>query len=166
MKFVSVLMCCLLLGSCVVQRDVVRQPELSLQVTGKDAPLANLKVYLYWLSNPYSRLEQTQTFMTDLEGKVRLEQVLQSDTAYPLALHGVSEYEHKLCVEAEGYRTLLVTLVALPGDTIRLDLPLTAGDTFKVCGSYDTLSYHSGVPRPDVAAQHESVRGAYEITAQ
>jgi hypothetical protein len=84
----------------------------------------------------------------------------------PLALHGVSEYEHKFCIEAQGYRNLLVTLVVLPGDEIRLDLPLTAGDTFNICGSHDKLSHHPGVSRPDVKAQHESIQGAYEITGQ
>lgn len=158
------LFCLIILNACVIQRSVVRQPKLSLHVTDGSVPVANANIYLYWISYPYGRLEQAQTFTTNAEGNLRLEQVLQNDTAYPLALHGVAEYEHKLCIEAQGYRTLLVTLVALPGDDIRLDAPLVLGESLEVCSNYDTLSSHLGVARPDITAQHESIRGAYEVT--
>jgi hypothetical protein len=156
---------CLVLNACVVQRNVVRQPELSLHITDGTSPLT-AKVYLYWMSNPYSRLEQAQTLSTDAQGNLQLEQVLQNDTAYPLLLHGVSEYQHRLCLEAQGYRSLLVTLVALPGDAIRLDVPLSAGESLGACSSYDTLNNHPGLPRPDITAQHESIQGAYDITGE
>ncbi len=164
MRFV--LFCLLFLNACIVQRSVVRQPELTLHVTGGTAPLANVSIYLYWLSNPYSRLEETQTFTTDEEGNVRLEQLLQSDSAYPLALHGVSYFEHKLCIEAEGYLTLLVTLTALPGEEIRLDVPLTEGSSLPICSDYKMLNHHPGTSRPDVTTQHPSLQGAYEIRGE
>jgi hypothetical protein len=166
MKQFFALLYLLFLSACIVQRSVVRQPELALHVTNGSAPLANSSIYLYWISNPYSRLEETQIFLTDKEGNVRLEQVLQSDTAYPLALHGVGYFEHQLCIEAEGYRTLLVTLATLPGDEIRLDVSLTPGESLTVCSSYNTLDGHPGIARPDITAQHESIRGAYEITEE
>jgi hypothetical protein len=153
-----------LLSACVVQRSVVRQPELALHVTDGTSPLADVSVYLYWISNPYNRLEQMQTFLTDEEGNLRLEQRLQSDTAYPLALHGVTYFEHTLCLEASGYRTLLVTVVVLPGEVLNLETPLTPGQSAQICSSYDTLNNHSGVSRPDVTRQQQSIRGAYEVT--
>jgi hypothetical protein len=151
------------LTSCVIQRSVVRQPNLALQVTDGANPLANVSVYLYWISDPYGRLEETQQFATDAEGEVRLEERLQADVALPLALHGVKYFQHQLCLQTPGYRPLLVTLVTKPGDTIKLTLPLTLGQTPDVCSDYQTLNAHAGVPRPDIK-QHDSVQGAYEIT--
>ena len=147
-----------------MQVSVVRQPEMTLRVTDSTVPIAHTTVYLYWISEPYSRLEQSQTFETNAEGTVRLEQMLQTDTAFPLALHGVKAYQHKLCIEAPGYRTLLITMVVLRGEKVQLDTPLTPGENLAVCGSYDALNHPPGVPRPDISAQHESIKGAYEIT--
>jgi hypothetical protein len=160
------LLCLIFLNACVIQRSVVRQPELFLHVTDGTLPLARVSVYLFWNSDPYSRLEEAQNFTTDVEGNLKLEQVLQTDIAYPLALHGVTYYQHRLCLEAQGYRSLLITLAALPGDNIQLDVPLTAGESPNLCSSYERLERHqySAVPRADIASQHESIRGAYEVT--
>jgi hypothetical protein len=160
------LLCLVFLSACVVQRTVVQQPKLSLHLTDGAAPLARASVYLYWVSNPYSRLEEVQTFTTDIGGNLGLEEILQNDIAYPLALHGVTYYQHKLCLEAQGYRSLLITLVALPGDDIHLDVPLTPGERLDLCSSYERLERHqySAVPRADIESQHESIRGAYEVT--
>jgi hypothetical protein len=107
-----VLFCLIFLSSCV-QHSVVRQPELMLHVTNANTPLENVSGYLYWISDPYSRLEQVQNFVTGKDGNLRLEEVLESDTTYLLMLHGVSYYEHKLCIEAPGYRSLLITMTVL-----------------------------------------------------
>lgn len=154
--------CFIFLSACVVQRTVVQQPKLSLHITDGTTPLV-ANIYLYWISNPYSRLEGIQQFVTDEEGNLRLGEILQNDTAYPLALHGVSEFQHKLCLEAQGYHTLLVTLVASPGDDIRLDVPLTGGESPTFCNRYEGLNNHPGVQRPDIKEQHESIQGAYEV---
>lgn len=166
MKLFFTLLFLIFLNACVVQRSIVRQPELTLHVTNGNSALIGSSIYLYWLSNPYSRLEKAQSFITDAAGNVRLEQVLQRDTAYPLTLHGVSYFEHKLCIEAEGYKTLLITLAAIPGDEIHLDVTLTKGSSPNICSSYDTLSNHPGLARPDVTAQHPSLQGAYEVTGE
>jgi hypothetical protein len=159
------LFCLIFLSSCVVQRSVVRQPNLRLHITDGTAPIVGATLYLYWLSDPYSRLEQTQTFTTDAEGKVTLEEILQTDVAYPLVMHGVTYYKHLLCLEARGYLPLVINFVFLPGDEVRLDVPLSAGDGLEVCNRYESIerNAYSAVPRPDITGQHESVRGAYEV---
>jgi hypothetical protein len=158
------LLCLVLLSACVIQRNVVRQPALTLQVSDGMNPLSNVSIYLYWISDPYSRLEEVQQFVTDAKGEIRLEQLLQSDAAYPLFLHGVTYYQHTLCLQAPGYRTLLITLNAEPNDAINLDTPLTPGVELEICSNYTTLNNHPGVARSDVTKQHESIQGAYEVT--
>jgi hypothetical protein len=151
------LICSYLLSSCV-QETLVRQPSLSLQLT------APATVYLYWLSTPHNRLEQAQTFTTDSEGKLRLEQLIEDRTAYPLMLHGVPVYEHSVCIEAQGYRTLVMFLRVVPGDDLRLSVPLSAGESLGVCQDYSGLRFHGGQQRPDIAVQHEHIEAAYEVT--
>jgi hypothetical protein len=150
-----------------VQRSVVRQPNLSLQVLDSTSqPIANAHVYTHWWSNPHSRLQESKMFVTDAEGVIQTEEVLQSETAYPLVLHGVPEYHHTLCIEAPDYRTVVMTLSVLPGERVELKVPLTLGESLSVCSNFERVFSHPGTARPDIRNQHPSVQSAYEVTGQ
>ncbi len=82
----------------------------------------------------------------------------------PLMLHGVSHNYLSFCVNAPSYRTLVGTLENfVPGETIRLSLPLTPGESAPVCNDYRRLHTHQGEPRADIAAQHAKLSGVYEV---
>jgi hypothetical protein len=157
----------LFLSSCVLQRSVVQQPELSLLVLDQDQqPLPNAKVGLHWWSNPYSRLQESQLFSTNSQGQLMLPETLQADTAFPLMLHGVQEFHHGLCIEAIGYQTLIITLTVLPKDSIIIRASLNAGESVSICDSFDRLSNHPGNSRLDITAQHPSIQAAYEVPGE
>jgi hypothetical protein len=167
MKYLISILLLLTLNACVIQRAIVRQPELSLQVLDSSQnPIPNAKVYLYWWSNPYSRVQARYEFSTDLNGRVTTKEIVQSDTAYPFILHGVQEYHHSLCIEMPDYRTVLLTLIVLPGDKITLELPLSSGESIAVCDNFETVYNHPGEARPDILSQHPSIQAAYELTDQ
>jgi hypothetical protein len=123
-------------------------------------------MYVYWWSNPYSRLQESYELLTDENGRIATQEILQTDTAYPFMLHGVQEYQHSLCIEMPDYRTLLMTLNVLPGEKVKLELPLTSGESFSVCGDFEKVYGHPGTPRPDITNQHPSIQAAYEVTGQ
>jgi hypothetical protein len=155
------------LSGCVVQRSVVRQPDLLLQVLDStNQPIADAQLYLYWWSNPYSSLQESQVLVTDAGGVIQTEEVLQTDTAYPLMLHGVQEFRHTLCIEVSDYRTVVMTLNVSPGEKVELSVQLTLGESLAVCSDFEKVFSHPGTPRPDIANQHPSVQSAYEITGQ
>ncbi len=148
-----------------MQRNVVRQPELSLQVLDNNQqPISNAKIVLYWWSNPYSSLQERQQFTTDSQGLINLPETLQTDTAFPLMIHGVQEFHHTLCIEAVDYRSLLMTLSVLPKDKIILKASMTLGDSLSICNDFETVYGHPGTIREDIKGQHPSLKAAYEIT--
>jgi hypothetical protein len=126
--------------------------------------IPNANVYLYWWFNPYSSLQESQLFVTDPEGFVRLPEVLQTEMSFPLMIHGVKEYQHTLCIQVTGYRTLVMTLRALPKDNIVLETPLNSGESLAICQSFASVYNHPGTSRPDIEQQHPGVQAAYEIT--
>jgi hypothetical protein len=149
----------------MVQRSLVRQPELSLLILDSSfQPLPAARVFLYWWSNPYSRLQESQELLSDSKGLIQLSEVLKTEMVFPLMIHGIQEYQHTLCIEAENYRTLVVTLRVLPRDKIELNMPLTMGESTTVCGDFEKL-YGDGLPRPDLTNQHPSVQAAYELNS-
>ena len=167
MKYLVSFFLLLTLNACIFQRSIVRQPELLLHILDSSQnPIANAKVYVYWWSNPYSRLQESHELLTDASGLIKTKEILQTDTAYPFMLHGVQEYQHSLCIEMPDYRTLLMTLSVLPGEEVTLELPFTVGESISVCGDFEMLYGHAGTARPDVMNQHPSVQAAYEVTEQ
>jgi hypothetical protein len=156
------------LTGCVVQRSVVRQPALDLYVTGGSVPLADVSVYLFWKSNPYNTLEETRTFATDANGRLKLEEILQLESSYPLLMHGVKFFEHELCLETPSYQTLIVNVKLEPGEKLTLSAPLTVGESPNVCSNYEELTRRVAVMqtrlRPDITGQHSTITGAYEVT--
>ena len=157
----------LFLSSCVVQRSVVQQPELSLLVLDQaQQPMPNAKVGLYWWSNPYSSLRESRLFVTNTEGQINLPEILQTDTAFPLMIHGVQEFHHSLCIETPGYRTLLFTLTVLPKDSIAINVPLHVGQSVEVCSDFENLYNHPGMSRLDITIQHPSIQAVYELTSE
>jgi hypothetical protein len=167
MRYLITISLLLVLNACIVQRTIVRQPNLSLHILDSSQnPVSNAKMYVYWWSNPYSRLQESYEFLTDASGFIKTNEILQTDTAYPFMLHGVQEYHHSLCIEMPDYRTLLMTLNVLPGEKVKLELPLTLGESIPVCGDFETMYGHAGTPRPDIPSQHPSVQAAYEVTEQ
>lgn len=164
MNYFLSLLLLLLLNSCVIQRSVVRQPQLSVAVFAQNqVAIPNANVYLYWWFNPYSSLEASQSFVTDVKGFVRLPEVLQTEMSFPLMIHGVKEYQHTLCIQVAGYRTLVMTLRASPKDNIVLETPLNPGESLPICQSFDSVYNHPGSSRPDIEQQHPAVEAAYEI---
>jgi hypothetical protein len=163
-----IFLCLAFLTACVVQRNVVRQPELTLQVTDGTVPLSSVSVYLFWISDPHNKLEHAQTFTTDETGNLRLEEVLQQDRAYPFMMHGVGFYQHELCLEKAGYQSLFITFSVNPGEALNLVAPLSEGESPRLCSSYEGLGRRvtalRTTLRPDILAQHPSIRAAFEVT--
>lgn len=156
----------LLLSACVLQRSVVQQPELDLLLLDQvQQPLSNVKVVLYWYSEPHSRLRDSQTFVTNALGQIKLAEILQTDTAFPLMMHGVQEFHHAMCIEALGYQTVLLSLVVLPKDALSIRAVLHEGQSIAVCSDFERLYNHPGNARPDISMQHPGIRAAYELTS-
>jgi hypothetical protein len=151
------------LSACLIPRSIVRVPELNLSFLDEDAqPLLDVRATLYWWEDPYRRLDETLLLTEPTNGKLELKEVLGSDTAAPLLIHGVRYYHHTLCLEASGYKTLIFNMIVLPRDVISLKVPLTKGESKNVCGDFESLETVSGKGRPDLL-QHDAIQGVFDV---
>lgn len=162
---VLVVISTLSLSGCF-NRAFVVFPKLDVRVTDRGGVgLADASLTFYAWSHPHSRLDAEASYSGDAEGRISTPEEVDSETVTPFLPHGVAEHHWTFCVSVPAYRTLIGSLENLvPGETVKLTLPLTPGESSPVCSDYRSLSTHQGKPREDITAQNAKLRGVYEVT--
>jgi hypothetical protein len=139
-------------NGCVVPRERIDQPALELLVTDdKGAPIAGAEVAVYLWSHPHSRLDKEISETTPADGKVSLAQRSQTETVYPLCMHGVAEHHISVCVSHPGHTSVVFELDD-PAAATSVTVPLHPG-TQRPC-AYDDLRFPGGPARPDLIASN------------
>ncbi len=113
-----------------VPREVRVQPELALLVVAgpSGAPIAKASVTMVRYHYPYGVADRSMELRTDLQGKVAIAELTESEWVFPLMMHGVPEYHHALAVSAPGYYHALRPADALPA-ALEIQLWPTATST-------------------------------------
>jgi hypothetical protein len=93
------------LAGCIPwRREALVQPALEIQVVDPDQrPVAGAAVLFLAASNPHHVLHHVLRLETDQQGRVLLEERRESETVYPLMMHGVPFYYWAWCVEKQGF---------------------------------------------------------------
>jgi hypothetical protein len=93
------------LAGCIPwQREVLVQPALEfLVVDPQQRPLPGARILFVAGSNPHHVLHHTLRLETDQTGRAAIEAQRETETIYPLMMHGVPFYYWTWCVELDGY---------------------------------------------------------------
>jgi len=90
------------LSACTRARVV--QPAADISTRSAAGPLTEATVEHVWWSSPHGMVHQTTSHDVDDSGRLELSLLRDTERIMPLCMHGVPEYHHQLCVDAEGYR--------------------------------------------------------------
>lgn len=124
----------LLAGACIPwSREVLVQPTMKMTVVDSDKrPIPGASVLFVSGSNPHHKLHHALRLTTDEQGRVHLEAKLESETVYPLMMHGVPFYYWGWCVEKTGY-TPAVYQEHQPDESMDVTVVLQPGETAAAC---------------------------------
>jgi hypothetical protein len=85
-------------------REVVVQPALEFRVVDpQQRPVPGARILFIAGSNPHHVLHHSLRLEADEQGRAVLEQQRETETIYPLMMHGVPFYYWAWCVEKDGY---------------------------------------------------------------
>lgn len=93
-----------LMGCIPMKRTFVMRPGGTIQVVdAKGAPIESASVTLTRNKYPYGREDAVWHVKTDAKGEVSFTREENTQTVYPLMMHGVPGYGFVACAEAPGY---------------------------------------------------------------
>jgi hypothetical protein len=130
----SFLVAVLLLSGCIPwRREALVQPALQIRVTSPDGkPLPGARILFVAASNPHGVLHHALELRTDEQGVATLDEERQTETIYPLMMHGVPFYYWTWCVEKDGY-VPEVRGIQSPPETPVQTVVLQPGSSGKSC---------------------------------
>ena len=124
----------LLASACIpATREVLVQPLMTMTVVDADKrPVPGASVLFVSASNPHHKLHHALRLTTDEQGRVHLDAKLESETFYPLMMHGVPFYYWGWCVEKAGYQPT-VYQEHPPDESMEVTVELQPGVTAATC---------------------------------
>lgn len=93
------------LSGCIPMRKTfVMRPEATVRVVDSDgAPITSASVVLVRNKYPYGSRDARWSAKTDAKGEVSFSREEETQTVYPLMMHGVPGYGFVVCADAPGY---------------------------------------------------------------